>query len=76
MPRAKPAPPHAPDALDQLRELVQADGRPIRQIAEEGGLLREHLYAVLSGDRADPRFSTIARILAALGRNWDDLISD
>jgi DNA-binding phage protein len=76
MPRRPYAPPHAPDALDRLRELVAEDGHSIADIATGAGMSRTHLHAVLSGDRANPSITTVATILAALGRSWSDLDSE
>ncbi len=73
-----PPPPHAPDALDRLRELVEADGRPIAEIAAacDPPMGRTNLHGVLSGARRSPSIETIARILAGLGRTWSDLDSE
>lgn len=74
MPRPKPiTAPHGPDALDRLRELAEADGRPQAEIAEAAGMRPSNLSAYLTGGRRNPSVGTIARILAALGRRWADL---
>lgn len=70
-------PPNVADALDQLRELVEADGRSVAEIADCAAppLQPTHLHAVLSGRKRDPSIRTVARILAALRppRSWADL---
>lgn len=43
-----------------------ARARGMTQIARETGLSRESLYKALSGDR-NPDFSTILKVIAALG---------
>lgn len=74
MPRAKPTPaPTGADALDQLRDLVEADGRSIAAIAEAAEMSRSQLSQVLNGIRPNPSVGTVARVLAALGRSWADL---
>jgi transcriptional regulator with XRE-family HTH domain len=59
--------------LDRFRELAEADGRSQGAIAEAAGMSQSQLSQLLSGYRGDPRISTIARVLAALGRTWADL---
>ena len=75
MPRATKPIPTAADALDQLRDLVEQDGRPIAEIAEscDPPMGRTNLHGVLSGARRTPSIETVARILAGLGRSWADL---
>jgi transcriptional regulator with XRE-family HTH domain len=72
MPRTR-AYPHGPDALDQLRELVEAAGLPRSEIAGRAGMMRQQLVQVLDGARPNPSIGTIARVLAALDKTWADL---
>lgn len=65
--------PHGPDALDRLRELVEADPRPLGEIAAAAGISPAHFSQVRSGHRANPSVATVAAILAALSRSWADL---
>jgi transcriptional regulator with XRE-family HTH domain len=67
--------PTAADALDQLRELVEADGRTTVAIAAaiDPPMSRSQLSQVLTGVRRSPSVETLARILAALGKTWADL---
>ena len=51
--------------LLELRVLAKEQGG-ITKLARNTGLARENLYKALSGD-ANPRFSTVVRILAGLG---------
>ena len=57
-------PPHFADALDQLRELVEADGRPVAELAEaiDPPMAKQQLHQVLSGGRRSPSIETVARI--------------
>jgi len=71
--RSTKSAPHAPDALDQLRDLVEHDGRSVAAIAAEAGMSRSQLSQVLLGIRRNPSIETVARVLAALGRQWSDL---
>ena len=74
MPReTAPAPPGLDPHVARLAALVAADGRTRGEIAGAAGLRPDHLYQVLTGRRADPNLSTVARILAALGRGFADL---
>lgn len=50
-----------------LRDLVDARGG-VSAVAREAGISREHLYRLLSAD-GNPRLSSLANLLAALGIN-------
>jgi hypothetical protein len=65
----------AADALDQLRELVESDGRSIPDLAAaiDPPMSRTQLWGVLAGVRRRPSIETVARVLAGLGRRWADL---
>ena len=67
--------PHGPAALDRLRELIEIDGRPITRIAREAPapIGASHISDVKYGLKANPSIGTVAKILAALGRDWPDL---
>ena len=75
MPRRPPPPPSYADALDRLRELVEADGRSQVEIGEaiDPPMSRSQLHQLLSGGVRAPSIETVARILAAVGRTWSDL---
>jgi transcriptional regulator with XRE-family HTH domain len=70
-PRRKPTPDPAAVA-PRLRELVAADGRSIRELARDLGIDHRNLHDILTG-KTDPRASTLAAILAAMGKTWGDL---
>ena len=74
MPRTRKQPP-APDQIRaRLRQLIDADGRTKAAIAEAAGMSKSQFGQVLSGHRANsPRYDTLARVLAALGRSFADL---
>lgn len=57
----------------RLLELVNADSRPRGSIATAAGMSPAQFSQVLTGHRADPSITTVARILAALGKTWADL---
>jgi len=67
------APPHGPDALDRLRELVGADPRSNTEVGRAAGMSQSQISSVLTGRRVNPSVATVARILAALGLRWADL---
>lgn len=56
----------------KLYRLVQKDGRSYPEIAEAAGMSESQLSQTLNGHVADPRFSTVRRILKALGLRWED----
>ncbi len=63
----RPAPISAADVFDRLRELVEADPRPVAQIAAalDPPMSRAQLGQILRGER-DPTLRTLARIGAGL----------
>jgi len=66
-------PPHGPDALDRLRELVGADPRSNTEVGRAAGMSQARISAILTGRRLNPSVATVARLLAALGKTWRDL---
>jgi DNA-binding phage protein len=75
--RPSPAPaPSAADVLDQLRELVEADGRNTATIAAglDPPMSRSQLWQILAG-RNEPSLTTVLRILYGLNppRRLNDL---
>lgn len=75
MPRiAKPKPDLSPEAVRaRLRALIAESGRPAASVAESAEMSPSYLSNVLSGVKAKPEITTIARVLAALGKTWRDL---
>jgi transcriptional regulator with XRE-family HTH domain len=75
MTRRTTPPPTGADALDQLRELVEVDGRSVTDLAAaiDPPMSRSQLSQILTGVRRAPSIETMARILAALGRPWASL---
>jgi DNA-binding phage protein len=67
--RRKP-PPQAP--APRLKALVESSGRSIRSVAAEVGIHHTNLLDILGG-QTDPRVTTVARILRALGKSWSDI---
>jgi DNA-binding phage protein len=55
--------------LEQVNQLIAADGRSIAAIAREVDppMSRQHLSAILLGVKAAPSYESIDRVLAALG---------
>lgn len=72
MPRRPAAKPSAAAGLGRLRRLVEADGRSHTAIAAAAGLPQPTVSRIVGG-QPDADVSTLARILAALGRTWADL---
>lgn len=68
-PNATPAPAWSPA---RLRALVAESGLSTRQVAERGGPDQSDLSKILAG-KVEPRASTVAAILSAIGRGWADL---
>jgi transcriptional regulator with XRE-family HTH domain len=57
----------------RLRELVEASGVPIREVARRADLDHANVLRTLSGVYSNPRVRTVAAILGAVGATWADL---
>jgi DNA-binding phage protein len=62
-----------PVEIARLVTMIDADPRPLKEIASAGGISVDHLYQVRSGSRMNPSIETVAKILRALGKDWGDL---
>lgn len=56
----------------RLRGLIEGSGRSMRQVAEASEIPVANLSRICAG-KAGATVSTVARILAVLGRRWADL---
>lgn len=57
----------------RLRTLIQRQGLRPAEVARAAGMSRQNLHNTLSGTRADPAFSTVERIIRAMGCRLADL---
>ena len=57
----------------RLRALIADAGLSLAEAARRAEMSPSYLSNVLSGQKAKPEITTIARVLGALGKSWRDL---
>jgi transcriptional regulator with XRE-family HTH domain len=65
--------PENADLRGRLRTLIKADGRTIERIAADCRVGPSTIYLIMAGTRADPKASTLQRLLDGLNKTWSDL---
>lgn len=65
-----------PPLADRLRSLLARKGYSISDAAEAAGMQRQACWRLVTGKVPDPRFSTVERLVGAVGGTMGELCAD